>query len=46
MVDHQVLNRDQGHKQDETDDVIAPYHELPKGSNHVPGGSGALIAVQ
>ncbi len=46
MVDHQVLNRDQGDEQHEPDDVIAAHHKLPEGANHVPGGGGSLISVQ
>ena len=42
----QKLNRDQGQKQHEADHVVAANNKLPKGLNHLAGGSRALRTVQ
>ncbi len=46
MVDDQVLNGDQGEKNDEADNVVAAHDELAKGLDDVPGGGGAFVAVE
>ena len=46
MTDHDVLNGNQGQKQNEADNVVAAHHELSKGLNHASRGRGAFRAMQ
>ena len=46
MADDDVLDRDQGEEQYESDDIIAADHELPEGLNHTSGRTRSFIAVQ
>ena len=46
VADHDVLNRDQGKKQDEADNVVAADDKLAKGLNHASRGGSAFRSMQ
>ena len=46
LGDHHEIDDRQDREHHDADRVVAADHELTEGLDHVPGGSGALMAVQ